>query len=158
MFHPAILKASKYCGHLSWLAEVRLNIKRWSRNRLIFNMGIPGLGKTVFILRRGPGGQAGTWVAWQTIFFNHQHMVILILWPHINIKCGALMTQSNIWYYIQYCSNRPVSQIRAPPGGLSLTSGKLWQDYSNCYMFWTWNAISFNLCSIHPHFGILVHP
>ena len=29
--------------------------------------------------------------------------------------------------------NRPVSQIRAPPGGLSRTSGKLWQDYSNCY-------------------------
>ena len=25
--------------------------------------------------------------------------------------------------------NRPVSQIRAPPGGLSRTSGKLWQDY-----------------------------
>ena len=33
--------------------------------------------------------------------------------------------------------NRPVSQIRAPSGGLSRTSGKLWQDYSNCYMFWT---------------------
>ena len=33
--------------------------------------------------------------------------------------------------------NRPVSQIRAPPGGLSRTSGTLWQDYSNCYMFWT---------------------
>ena len=32
---------------------------------------------------------------------------------------------------------RPVSQIRVPPGGLSQTSGKLWQDYSNCYMFWT---------------------
>ena len=31
--------------------------------------------------------------------------------------------------------NRPVSQIRAPSGGLSRTSGKLWQDYSNCYMF-----------------------
>ena len=31
----------------------------------------------------------------------------------------------------------PVSQMRAPPGGLSRTSGKLWQDYSNCYMFWT---------------------
>ena len=34
-------------------------------------------------------------------------------------------------------SNRPVSQIRAPSGGLSRTSRKLWQDYSNCYMFWT---------------------
>ena len=32
---------------------------------------------------------------------------------------------------------RPVSQMRAPPGGLSRTSGKLWQDYSNCYMLWT---------------------
>ena len=50
----------------------------------------PYLGKMVFILRRGPGGQAGTWVAWQTIFFNHQHVVIWILWPHTNIKCGAL--------------------------------------------------------------------
>ena len=38
--------------------------------------------------------------------------------------------QSGLW-------NRPISQIRAPPGGLSRTSGKLWQDYSNCYMFWT---------------------
>ena len=37
-----------------------------------------------------------------------------------------------------WCSiNRPVSQIRAPSGGLSWTSGKLWQDCSNCYMFWT---------------------
>ena len=39
---------------------------------------------------------------------------------------------------VQHAScNRPVSQIRAPPGGLSRTSGKLWQDYSNWYMFWT---------------------
>ena len=30
-----------------------------------------------------------------------------------------------------------VSQMRATPCGLSRTSGKLWQDYSNCYMFWT---------------------
>ena len=35
------------------------------------------------------------------------------------------------------CHNRPVSQIRAPSGGLSWASRKLWQDYSNCYMFWT---------------------
>ena len=33
--------------------------------------------------------------------------------------------------------NRPVSQIRATSGGLSWTSWKLWQDYSNCYMSWT---------------------
>ena len=33
--------------------------------------------------------------------------------------------------------DKPVSQIRAPSGGLSRTSGKLWQDYSICYMFWT---------------------
>ena len=39
--------------------------------------------------------------------------------------------------HVVYCPNRPVSQIRAPSGGLSRTSGKLWQDYSNCYMFWT---------------------
>ena len=30
---------------------------RLSWDRLIFDMGIPYLGKTVFILRRGPGGQ-----------------------------------------------------------------------------------------------------
>ena len=29
---------------------------RRSRDRLIFNIGIPFLGKTVFILRRGQGG------------------------------------------------------------------------------------------------------
>ena len=34
-------------------------------------------------------------------------------------------------------TNRPVSQMRATLGGLSRTSGKLWQDYLNCYMFWT---------------------
>ena len=39
-----------------------------------------------------------------------------------------------VWEWI---CNRPVSQIRAPPGSLSRTSGKLWQDYSNCYMLWT---------------------
>ena len=33
--------------------------------------------------------------------------------------------------------NRPVSQMRAPSGGLSRTSRKLWQDYSSCYMFLT---------------------
>ena len=33
--------------------------------------------------------------------------------------------------------NRPVSQMRAPLAGLSRTSGELWHDYSNCYMFWT---------------------
>ena len=33
--------------------------------------------------------------------------------------------------------NRPVSQIRASSGGLSRTTGTLWQDYSNCYMFGT---------------------
>ena len=32
-------------------------------------------------------------------------------------------------------SNRPVSQMRAPSGGLSRTSRKLWQDYSSCYIF-----------------------
>ena len=47
-----------------------------------------------------------------------------------------------------YSLNRPVSQIRAPLGGLSRTSGKLWQDYSNSYMFWTQNAIYFNPCFI----------
>ena len=30
--------------------------------------------------------------------------------------------------------NRPVSQIRAPSCGLSRTSRKFWQDYSNCYI------------------------
>ena len=44
-------------------------------------------------------------------------------------------TLNNV-YFIQR-SNRPVSQIWAPSGGLSRTSGKLWQDNSNCYMFWT---------------------
>ena len=38
--------------------------------------------------------------------------------------------------HVRLC-NRPVSQIRALSGGLSRTSRKLWQDYSNCYMFWT---------------------
>ena len=50
--------------------------------------------------------------------------------------CGRnLPLQQVTWSGVM--SNRPVSQIRAPPGGLSRTSGKLWQDYSNCYMLWT---------------------
>ena len=47
---------------------------------------------------------------------------------------------SSQWETALFCndvSHRPVSQIRAPPGGLSRTSGKLWQNYSNWYMFWT---------------------
>ena len=32
-------------------------------------------------------------------------------------------------------TNRPVSQMWVPLGGLSRTSGKLWQDYSSRYMF-----------------------
>ena len=35
-----------------------LKIRR-SRDRLIFNMGIPIPGKTVFILKRGAGSEAG---------------------------------------------------------------------------------------------------
>ena len=39
--------------------------------------------------------------------------------------------------------------MRAPPGGLSRTNGKLWQDYSNCYysgntwlcVHWQWNTL-----------------
>ena len=51
------------------------------------------------------------------------------LFPHKNQKCPHW----GMWGPY----NGPVSQIRVPPGGLSRTSGKLWQDYSNCYMFWT---------------------
>ena len=40
-----------------------LKIRR-SRDRLIFNMGSPYLGKTVFILRRGPGYLHNRPVSW----------------------------------------------------------------------------------------------
>ena len=64
IFH-AILSAipwwpdPEHCGRLNikmsyqYIGIPMLKI-RWSRDRLIFNMGIPYLGKTVFILRRGP--------------------------------------------------------------------------------------------------------
>ena len=32
-----------------------------------------------------------------------------------------------------------------------------YDEYSNYDMFWTWNAISFNPCSIYPHCSILAH-
>ena len=50
-----------------------------------------------------------------------------------------LIITCRLWVIYVREDNRPVSQnlIRAPPGGLSWTSGKLWQDYSNCYMFRT---------------------
>ena len=62
-----------------------------------------------------------------------------------NIVCRAAWSHliTNIQIYgnhqvsINIQCNIPVSQIRAPSGGLSRTSGKLWQDYSNCCMFWT---------------------
>ena len=104
---------------------------------------------------------------------THYDVIVMAL-DELGIKCfspswtdgdsQALCVQYQALYDMCMCGssgphlNRPVSQIRAPPGGLSRTSGKLWQDYSNCYMFWTWNAISFNLCSIHLHCGILAHP
>ena len=50
------------------------------------------------------------------------------------VACSASIHYPNQCWVIV---NRPVSQIRAPSGGLSRTSGKLWQDYSNCHMFWT---------------------
>ena len=53
-------------------------------------------------------------------------------WPSSMSPYGVTRSQ-----WVKCDINRPVSQIRAPPGGLSRTSGKLWQDYSNCYMFWT---------------------
>ena len=36
---------------------------------------------------------------------------------------------------IRYLKNRPVSEMRAPLGGLSRTSGELWQDFLSCCMF-----------------------
>ena len=36
---------------------------RWSRDRIIFNMGITYLGKTVLILRRGPDRMSGGYIS-----------------------------------------------------------------------------------------------
>ena len=66
--------------------------------------------------------------------------------------------------------NRPVSQIRAPSGGLSRTSGKLWQDHSNCYMLWNcgcavevweWISNAENVpFDVIPHFimDVIIYP
>ena len=60
-----------------------------------------------------------------------------------DLSNGMFLTVNNIFHqsvkssFKMNCCHRPISQTRAPPGGLSRTSGKLWQDYSNCYMFWT---------------------
>ena len=74
---------------------------------------------------------------WRDIKFD-----VLIWWSPI-----SQIELHNLWWFINRIMElynwimesyyRPVSQIRAPSGGLSRTSGKLWQDYSNCYMFWT---------------------
>ena len=63
-------------------------------------------------------------------------------WSVPLFKCLTVLEFSFILFYlfcsivVTYC-NRPVSQMRATPGSLSRTSGKLWKDYLNCYMFWT---------------------
>ena len=55
-------------------------------------------------------------------------VAVVAEWRHSSRHCDRSMDA------IIY---RPVSQMRAPSGGLSRTSRKLWQDYSSCYMFWT---------------------
>ena len=75
---------------------------------------------------------------------NVTPMIRQICWqPLLSYYSGTFTLQSNHnnslegRVPIDLQMNRPVSQIQAPSGGLSRTSGKLWQDYSNCYMFWT---------------------
>ena len=53
---------------------------------------------------------------------------------------GYDTTGSNLYEYTLFLImsvtlNKPVYQMQAPLGGLSRSSGKLWQDYSSCYMF-----------------------
>ena len=57
--------------------------------------------------------------------------------PYNNRACKSCDDDGEANVFRPNHCHRPISQIRAPPGGLSRTSGKLWQDYSNCYMFWT---------------------
>ena len=62
------------------------------------------------------------------IIINNNDSTIMIMQNYL----------SSVIYQREWTAlNRPVSQIRAPSGGLSQTSGKLWQDYWNCYRFWT---------------------
>ena len=68
-------------------------------------------------------GDLSEMIAYQSANSGYRHQVLLI--P------ALILARQPCWV------SRPISQIRAPPGGLSRTSGKLWQDYSNCYMLWT---------------------
>ena len=61
-----------------------LKIRR-SRDRLIFNMGILYPGKTVFILRQGPG--RSIWLSMDMVGMQSLVRVIKPPWPWINLIC-----------------------------------------------------------------------
>ena len=74
----------------------RLNIKmsmlkiRRSRDRLIFNMGIPYLGNTVFILKRGPCGFRVISVDYEKVYTNGWYFEIYVAlrWPHMSVMAS----------------------------------------------------------------------
>ena len=90
---------------------------------------------TVYDSARYPGGR----LLYSTTFFQPPHTHTLINGPPRIRTCDPVIYAWGLitsdFALSKHCFNRPVSQMRAPPGGLSRTSGKLWQDYSNCYMF-----------------------
>ena len=81
----------------------------------------------------------------------------LVLRPHfVTCEAAGAGIQSRGWWNMHRCkaSNRPVSQMHRC---LSRTSGKLWQDYSSCYIFLNIKRNIFNPCSIYQHCGILIY-
>ena len=64
---------------------------RWSRNHLIFNMEIQYPGKTVLILRRGPG----LIITWQILQNSHHRYPIAYPWGQVR-KCLLIVPMSKV--------------------------------------------------------------
>ena len=109
-------------------AIVRLPQCQWSKP--------DGYGKISQCITTTKHSKAKTVCIFLGIYCRSGSTLALVMLPSSSKSLpDPVLTEHQMWHSPE--SNRPVSQIRAPPGGLSRTNGKLWQDYSNCYMFWT---------------------
>ena len=70
---------------------------------------------------------------------------------HYDVIVMGLGFETTQHYMKQLPYNRPISQIRANPSGLSLIKGGLWHIAKAAICFWTYSVISFNPYPIYLH-------
>ena len=71
-------------------------------------------------------------IYWQEDRFEHASVKFEETHAPVLQKLYLELPSAERWPFLSLS----VSQMRAPLGGLSRTSGKLWQGHSSCYMFW----------------------